>query len=62
MGGIRNGVHVATQICVEEPCTTCSYCYGHALNLAASDTVKKNKILLDVLDAAFEITRRYELV
>ena len=34
-----------------------SHCYGHALNLAASDTVKKNKILRDTLDTAFEISK-----
>ena len=52
MAGIRNGV--AVQMCVE---AVCSHCYGHALNLAASDTVKKNKVLLDVLDTVFEITK-----
>ena len=52
--GIWNGV--ATQICVE-PCATYSHCYGHALNLAASNTVKKNKILCDVLDSVFKITK-----
>lgn len=34
-----------------------SHCYGHALNLAASDTVKKNKILCDVLDTVLKITK-----
>ena len=48
MAGIRNGV--AAQMCAEEPHALYSYCYGHALNLATSDTVKKNKILCDVLD------------
>ena len=47
MAGIQNGV--AAQICAEEPRATYSHCYGHALNLAQSDTVKKNKILRDVL-------------
>lgn len=31
-------------------------CYGRALNLAASETVKKNKTLRDVLYKLFEIT------
>ena len=34
-----------------------SHCCGHALNLAASDTIKKNKILCDVLDTVFKITK-----
>ena len=55
MAGIRNGV--AVQMCAEEPCATYMRCYGHALNLAASDTVKKNKILRDILDTVFEITK-----
>lgn len=55
MAGIRNGV--AAQMCAEEPRATYTHCYGHALNLAASDTVKKNKILCDVLDTVFEITK-----
>ena len=55
MAGIRNGV--AAQICVEEPHAAYSHCYGHALNLAANNTVKKNKILSDVLDTVFEITK-----
>lgn len=55
MAGIRNGV--AAQMCAEEPRAVYSHCYGHALNLAASDTVKKNKILRDVLDTVFEITK-----
>ena len=55
MAGIRNGV--AVQMCAEEPRAMYSRCYGHALNLAASDTVKKNKILRDVLDTMFEIMK-----
>ena len=37
-----------------------SHFHGHALNLAASSTVKKNKILCDVLDTVFEITKLME--
>lgn len=55
MAGIRNGV--AAQICAEEPRAMFLHCYGHALNLATSDTVKNNKILCDVLDTIFEITK-----
>ena len=55
MAGIWNGV--AAQMCAEEARAVYSHCYGHALNLAASDTVKKNKILHDVLNTVFEITK-----
>lgn len=55
MAGAQNGT--ATQMCEEEPCARFSHCYGHALNLAARDTVKKNKILCDTLDTAFEISK-----
>ena len=43
MCGSRNGV--ATQIASEEPCAVYLHYYGHVLNLAAGDTVKKNKLL-----------------
>lgn len=55
MAGIWNAV--AVQMCAEEPCAMYTHCYGHALNLPASDTVKKNKILRDVLDTVLEITK-----
>ena len=55
MAGIRN--RVAAQMCGEEPQAVYSHCYGHALNLTASGTTKKNKILRDVLDTVFEITK-----
>ena len=48
MCGSRNGV--ATQIVSEEPGAVYVHCYGHALNLAAGDTVKKNKLLRNTLD------------
>ena len=33
------------------------HCYGHALNLAAADTIKQNKLLRDVLDITSEISK-----
>ena len=42
MCGSRSGA--STQICAE-PRAIFVYCYGHALNLAASDTVKRSKFL-----------------
>ena len=41
----------------EEPRAMYTHCYGHALNLAASDTVKRNKVLLDVLDTVLELLK-----
>ena len=55
MCGSRNGV--ATQIASEEPCAVYVHCYGHALNLAAGDTVKKNKLLRNTLDTTLEISK-----
>ena len=55
MAGAKNGV--ATQILHEEPCATFIHCYGHALNLAAGDTVKKNKVLRNTLDTLLEISK-----
>ena len=55
MAGAKNGV--ATQILHEEPRATFTHCYGHALNLAAGDTVKKNKVLRNTLDTTLEISK-----
>ena len=51
----RNGV--AVHISSEEKCAVFTHCYGHALNLAISDCVKKCKVCSDALDVAFEITK-----
>ena len=55
MAGRHRGI--ATQILSEESRATYTHCYGHALNLAASDTVKMNRILRDTLDTALEISK-----
>ena len=55
MSGVKNGV--AAQICSEEKCAICTHCYGHSLNLAVSDCIKKRKVCSDALDTAFEITK-----
>ena len=34
-----------------------THCYGHALNLAANDTLKQSKLMKDVLDTSWEITK-----
>ena len=54
MCGSRSGA--STQICAE-PWAIFVYCYGHALNLAASDTVECNKNLRDTLDTTLEISK-----
>ena len=55
MRGSRNGT--CTKICAEEPRAIFIHCYGHALNLAAGDTIKGNKILRDTLDTTSEISK-----
>ena len=55
MSGIRSGV--ATQILKEEERALFTHCYGHALNLAVSDTVRKVKLLHDTLDTTSEISK-----
>ena len=55
MCGAKKGA--ASQICSEEPRAIFIHCYGHALNLAIGDTVKRNHILRDTLDTTFEISK-----
>ena len=55
MCGVRNGV--ATQISREESRAIFVHCYGHALNLATGDCIKRNSILRDTLDTTFEISK-----
>ena len=55
MAGSRSGV--STQIRQEEPCAVYTHCYGHALNLAISDLMKKNKLMSDTLNITSEISK-----
>ena len=55
MAGSKNGV--ATQLLAEEPCALLTHCYGHALNLAVGDAMKKSKVCRDALDIAFEVSK-----
>ena len=57
MSGRRNGV--AKQISELEPRAIFTHCYGHALNLAASDTIKQSKVMKDALDTTHEITKQF---
>ena len=55
MSGRHSGV--AKKIQDEEPRALFTHCYGHSLNLAASDTVKKCKVLKTALEMSHEIVK-----
>ena len=55
MRGVKNGV--AAQLSSVEKRAIYTHCYGHSLNLAVSDCIKKCKVCSDALDLAFEITK-----
>jgi len=46
---------VAARILAMEPKAVFTHCYGHALNLAVSDTIKKCVMLKDCLDTCYEL-------
>ena len=53
MVGAKTGV--ATRIKEIEPRALLTHCYGHALQLAVSDTIRAIKLMRNILDAAFEM-------
>ena len=55
MAGIRSGV--ATQILQDEPRAVFTHYYGHALNLACSDTIKRCQLMRNALDTVQEIIK-----
>jgi hypothetical protein len=55
MSGTRSGV--AKRIMELEPTAFFTHCYGHALNLAAYDTLKKSKVMKEALETTHEITK-----
>ena len=55
MAGCRTGV--AARIMEEEPKALYTHCYGHALSLACSDSVKRCKLMRNALDIVYEITK-----
>ena len=55
MRGARNGV--AKQLNDEESRAVYIHCYGHALSLAAGDSIKNSKTMKDALDITFEVSR-----
>ena len=48
---------VVKRISELEPRTTFTHCYGHALNFAACDTLKKSKVTKNALELTHEITK-----
>ena len=48
---------VAKQVSDLEPRAVYIHCYGHALNLAAGDTLKQSKLIKDALEVTREITK-----
>ena len=55
MTGSKSGV--AKQIQEKESRAVLTHCYGHALNLAISDTIKQSKLCRDSMDTAFEVSK-----
>ena len=54
MSGYRSGV--ATMMQKEEPRAIFTHCYGHSLNLACMDTIKRCSLLRNCLDVVQEMT------
>ena len=59
MTGTKKGV--ATQLRQTEPRALPIHCYGHALNLAVSETMRTSKVMRDALDTTFEISKLIKL-
>ena len=55
MAGTKAGV--AARIQQEEAKAIFTHCYGHALNLSVSDTIKRCKVMKDCLDTCFELIK-----
>ena len=57
--GAKKGV--ATQLRQTEPRALLTHCYGHALNLAVSETIRTSKVMKDALDTTFKISKLIKL-
>ena len=55
MAGSRSGV--STQLSSQEPHAVYTNCYGHALNLAVGDVMKKSRLMEDTLNTTSEISK-----
>ena len=54
MSGTKSGV---VKMYDAEPRAGYTHCYGHALNLACSDTIQQCKLMWNALDMTHEITK-----
>ncbi|XP_062504942.1 zinc finger MYM-type protein 1-like [Corticium candelabrum] len=60
MAGVRTGV--ATQLLAVERRALYTHCYGHSLNLACQDTIRKIKVIRNAFDMTFELSKlKYSL-
>ena len=57
--GHRSGV--AKRVQDEEARTVFTHCYSHSLNLAASDSIKRSKLMNAALETTHEITKLFKL-
>ena len=55
MAGAKRGVK--TQISEKEPCALYMHCYGHALSLSISDSIKTIPLLRSTMDTVHEISK-----
>ena len=55
MAGAKVGVAVKIQ--EKEPRAVFTHCFGHALNLSVSDTIKQSGIMKDCLDTSYELIK-----
>ena len=55
MAGAKAGV--AAKIAEMEPRAVFTHCFGHALNLGVSDTIKQSPVMKDCLDTCFELVK-----
>ena len=55
MRGIHSGV--ATQLAHEEPRAVYMHCYGHVINLACGNTLKRCKLMKDALNITHKIIK-----
>ena len=55
MAGAKTGV--ATRLCAVEPRAVFTHCYGHSLNLACCDAIKRCKLMQDAMDTTNEVTK-----
>ena len=55
MRGEKGGLK--TKILNQNPKALFVHCYGHALNLAVQDIIKSVKLIRDMLDTTYELTK-----